>query len=178
MGPPTGSLAKVVGYVSEAADFDNVEVKILKTVPKLNEITSAIANKYDDHRRYRSVYKVAKHLGIDLQVILRVLDWVFIKIENTKNDQSIYPERLDLGLNLIRRRYHSILPELIICNDLKNHRIAKSRTFPHFQLSPEAIALVSEYYRLHKPVFDALAKKTRLKDPSPLTVISKILFIN
>jgi len=169
VGPPTGSLAKIVGYVSEAADFDNVDVKIVKTVPKLNHITSAIANKYDDHRRYRSVYKVAKHLGVDLQVILRVLDCLFIKIENTKNGQSIYPERLDLGLNLIRRRYHSILPELIICNDLKNYQKAKSRTFPHFQLSPEAIELVSEYYKIAKPVFDALTKKTRSKDPSPLT---------
>lgn len=57
IGPSKGSLAKVVGYSSEAHEFDNVEVKIIKTVPKLSATTS-IANKYDDHRNYRSVYKV------------------------------------------------------------------------------------------------------------------------
>ena len=58
IGPPAGSLARVVGYKSETSDFDNVEVKIVKTPPKLGAVTAAIAAKYDDHRNYRSVYHV------------------------------------------------------------------------------------------------------------------------
>ena len=59
IGPPTGSLARVVGYTSDAYDFDNIEVKIIRSVPKLNTITTAIASRYDNHRNYRSVYHVS-----------------------------------------------------------------------------------------------------------------------
>ncbi len=59
IGPSAGSLAKVVGYTSEAYDFDNVEVQIIKTVPKLSSYTSSIASKYNDHRKYRNLYHVS-----------------------------------------------------------------------------------------------------------------------
>lgn len=114
IGPPAGSLAKVVGYTSEAYDFDQVEVKIVKAVPKLDSFTSAIASKYNDHRRYKSLYNVSKRLGVDLQVIFTVLDCLFVKTVSVSNEKTIYPERFDIGLNLIQRTNQTIVPELVM----------------------------------------------------------------
>lgn len=168
IGPHIGSLGKVVGYESGHVDFDNVQVKILQPVPHLAQITAAIAKRYDDQKNYRSVNDVAKQMGVDVQVLLTILDCVVVKTEPELNQKSIYPEKFDIGLSLIQKKNHTIVPELIICHELENFK-SRDRKFPHFQLAPEAVELLKEYYALHKPVFEAIYKMISEHNPSVLS---------
>ena len=107
-------MAKVVGYSKSSVDFDNVEVKILQPVPQLSSVTSAIARRYDDQKNYRGVNDVAKQMGLDVQVLLTILDCVLVKTEPELNQKSIYPEKFDIGLALIQKKNHTIVPELVM----------------------------------------------------------------
>ena len=49
-----------------------------------------------------------------MQVVLTILDCIVVKTEASGTEKSIYPERFDIGLNLIQRRNHTIVPELIM----------------------------------------------------------------
>jgi len=57
---------------------------------------------------------VAKRLGVDLQVIFAILDCLFVKTEACVNEKAIYPERVDIGLNLIQSKNQIIVPELVM----------------------------------------------------------------
>ncbi len=114
IGPHIGSLAKVVGYEKGHVDFDNVEVKILQPVPQIGQITASIAQRYDDHKNYRSVNDLAKQMGVDVQVILTILDCVVVKTEPQLNQKSIYPEKFEIGLSFIQKKNHTIVPELVM----------------------------------------------------------------
>lgn len=114
MGNNVGSVAKVTGYVRNNFDFDQVEVRIFKLPLNLSNVTKSIAEKYDSHHNYSSAATIANQLGIDVGVLLTVLDFIVIKTEPAVDGKSIYPERFDLGLNLIQRKNHTIVPELIM----------------------------------------------------------------
>jgi hypothetical protein len=114
IGPHIGSLAKVVGHSRSQVDFDNVEIKILQPVPQLSSVTAAIAHRYDDQKNYRGINDVAKQMGVDVQVLLTILDCVLIKTEPELNQKSIYPEKFDIGLALIQKKNHTIVPELVM----------------------------------------------------------------
>ena len=47
-------------------------------------------------------------------VIYQILDSVIIKTQVDDGEKSVYPDRFDLGLNLIQRKNHTIVPELIM----------------------------------------------------------------
>lgn len=57
---------------------------------------------------------MAKRLGVDLQVIFAILDCLFVKTEACVNEKAIYPERVDIGLNLIQSKNQIIVPELVM----------------------------------------------------------------
>jgi len=59
MGEYIGSTGRVTGYANNNFPFDDVEVKITKTVPNFSNITREIASKYDSQYNYRSVQGVA-----------------------------------------------------------------------------------------------------------------------
>lgn len=114
VGEHIGARAQVVGYSRNSFEFDEVEVQILQAVPRLTNTARDIANKYDFQHTYRSVHSIAKQLGVDVLTVLQVLDSVVIKTQVSEGEKSLYPDRFDLGLNLINRKNHTIVPELVM----------------------------------------------------------------
>jgi len=49
-----------------------------------------------------------------MAVVYQILDGVIIKTQVNEAEKSVYPDRFDLGLNLIGRKNHTIVPELIM----------------------------------------------------------------
>ncbi len=114
VGEHIGARAQVVGYSRNSLEFDEVEVQIVEAVPRLTNTAREIASKFDFQHTYRSVHSVAKQLGVDVLTVLQVLDSVVIKTQKAEEEKSLYPDRFDLGLNLINRKNHTIVPELVM----------------------------------------------------------------
>jgi hypothetical protein len=54
---------------------------------------------------------VAKEIGVDLEVLHIVFDSVLVKSDPDDNKNSIFPEKFDIGLGWIQKKYHTIVPE-------------------------------------------------------------------
>jgi len=168
IGEHIGARGQVVGYSRNSFEFDQIEVQITHPVPRLSNVTRDLSSKYDTQHTYSSVPRVAKQLGVDVLTVLQVLDAVVIKTEVSEGEKSVYPDRFDLGLNLINRKNHTIVPEHVICHELEFEK-RRSKSFPHFQLSVHAVEIITEYYRQFREIFVAVGQKIENKDSSILT---------
>lgn len=160
-GQNVGTLGVVRGY-NDGHDYKNVRVQIMKPVIPLKVMTAKIAKKYDSHQHYVSGQQVAKQLGTTVPVLLTILDSVIVKTDPYDNEQNIYPEKFDIGLGLIHRKSGCIVPELVICHELNNRN--KKNSFPEFQLAPEAVELVKDYYENFKVIFHEIKNQFEYGD--------------
>mmetsp|Transcript_41689 Transcript_41689/g.37090 ORF Transcript_41689/g.37090 Transcript_41689/m.37090 type:complete len:425 (+) Transcript_41689:2473-3747(+) len=119
--------------------------------------------------KYRSVNDVANSIGVKLEVLLTLLDSVVVKTETDQNKESIYPEKFDLGLSLINKKNHTIVPELIICHELDKQKPKGRKVFPHFQMAPEAVEIIKEYSAKFRLVIKAIEQKLDEMDPTPIS---------
>jgi 5'-3' exoribonuclease 1 len=147
-----GCVVGILGH-KNTRGFDEIEVGIKKQCPELLKVTRDLSKKYEEQKGYKEVADVAKALNLSFHTILSILDSVIIKSDPERNLKNIYADKFDVGLNLIRRRRHAIVPELIICHDLT---MGNSYKFPHILLSAEATKLIKEYYARFQAVFLAL----------------------
>lgn len=161
----SGAKVRIVGY-KNVNSGTNVKVDILSLTPNLSSVIKSISKRFDNQTNYRDCRNVAKELGVDIEVLHIIFDSIIVKSDPNDNSKNIFPEKFDIGLGWIQKKYHTIVPELIICHEL-NQR-SRTRAFPEFQLAPEAVSIIKEYLRLFPNIFNAIKSQIQSRDYNAL----------
>jgi len=105
---------------------------------------------------YYTLASVAAALRLSREVLLTILDELFVKANKNQKYGSLCPDEFNLGLSIIDKKRGLLVPKYCRCQMQHENSSKPASIFDYLELSDSGVAMLREYIKQLPEIVEAV----------------------